>query len=150
MPKEQQDGNSDSSSEELLLSLECLGRQSSTTYQARGDKIIKIIQNVFMSDDSIGVKSGTDRKKAVEALRRSAENLHSSLKGIKVRITDKDNGFDVSTEYDLEKADLKQLEEEGLLQGGDETSSYVSFQKTRDRLNDKACPEGVSLSREDS
>jgi len=74
--------------------------------------------------------------------------MHSSLDGIDISIKDTEKAFEVTTVYDLEKADLKQLEKEGLLQGGDETSSFVSFQKTRDRLNDKACPLGLSLSRE--
>ncbi|WP_289220510.1 DUF1307 domain-containing protein [Ileibacterium valens] len=133
---------------EIRLSLVCNGPGVNTTYEATGDKIVRIIQTITISDSEIGVAENTDRKKAEEALEKSAKSMHSSLDGIDISIKDTEKAFEVTTVYDLEKADLKQLEKEGLLQGGDETSSFVSFQKTRDRLNDKACPLGLSLSRE--
>ncbi len=151
MDQDQPSEDQPASEQELQnLSLECVARDLSTTYKARGDRILKIIQNVHMTDAEIGLKSGADRKKAAEALKDSAEKLHKALTGIHISVKDTNDGFDVITEYDLETADLKQLEEDGLLQGGSEKSTYVSFQRTRDRLNDKACPGGLRISKEHS
>lgn len=135
-------------SQTQAITLECRGPAITTVYTAEDDRIVKIVQDIFMSDEEVGVQKGHDRKEAAEAIQKSAQGLHKSLNGIQVEVKDTGEGFNVITSYDLNKASLKDLTEEGLLQGSDEEDQFVSFSKTRSRLNDRACPEGLRIGKE--
>ena len=140
--------NDEQNSELQTISLECRGPAITTVYTAEDDRIVKIVQDIFMSDEEVSLQKGHDRGEAAKAIQKSAEKLHKSLNGIQVKVKDTGKGFNVITSYDLNIASLKDLTEEGLLQGSDEQDQYVSFSKTRSRLNDRACPEGLRIGKE--
>lgn len=130
--------------------LTCKQKQGSTIYRAAGDEVTEVEQTIVVKDSEVGLKENADRKKAAEALKKTSEDLYDDLKGIEVEVTDQKDGFEIRTTYDLKTASIDSLVQAGILHSGEKDSRYVSFTKTKSGLNDLACPEGLSLKKENS
>lgn len=117
--------------EKAICTNESMGMKIETKIEAKDDKVFKITQTSNMDIE----KAGYDEEQA-EDLGKQIASQYKSFKGLTYSYEVKKYVFSETLVYDLEMADLKELQVAGFISYNDEKISYVGLKETKKQYED--------------
>lgn len=116
----------------VVCSSESLGMKTETKIDAKDDKVYKITQTSSMDIK----KAGYDKEKA-EDLGKQIALQYKDFKGLTYSYEVKEDIFSEKLIYDLDKADLKELQDAGFINVSDEEDvKYIGLEKSKKQYED--------------
>lgn len=125
-----------------VVTIDCKNDSSQqVTFEAKGDKIQKMVQKFTMSFSDLGITEDMNSDQIQSKINSSLDEKYNSIEGVHVSTSLEEKQVDITVEMDFKKADINTLIEKGLLDKGEAQSNYVSLKKTQSayKSNGYAC-----------